>query len=221
MSSPWTRRVWTGRQSSHPSPYTVTTRAMCSNPCRPSVPLLPRQAGRSLRPRRSGDFTDWVKLEGAIAVRIMLAYGVSTDPDHAGVSCIVRAAANCRLPVNLLCWRLLDQAALALAKAHPDTRLIIDDPGLSNPSTHPRRLSPSPTCRPCSRTRSVRMSSSRSQAPARSRTRLTPMTTSGIRSAGSSRPSASTADSGARTGPAPSNSSPTNRTWSRSAGRTG
>ena len=79
---------------------------------------------------------DWAKVEGAVAVRIMLAYGVSTDPDHAGVSRILRAAADCGLPVNLLCWGLVDQA-LALAKAHPDTRLVIDHLGLKQPFDPP------------------------------------------------------------------------------------
>ena len=79
---------------------------------------------------------DWAAVEGAVAVRIMLAYGVSRDPDHAGVSRILRAAAGCGLPVNLLCWGVLDQA-LALAKAHPDTRLVIDHLGLKQPFDPP------------------------------------------------------------------------------------
>ena len=53
---------------------------------------------------------DWAKTDGAVAVRIMMAYGVSTDPDHAGVSRVLRAAAGAGLPVNLLCWGILDQA---------------------------------------------------------------------------------------------------------------
>ena len=79
---------------------------------------------------------DWAKVDGAVAVRIMLAYGVSTDPDHAGVSCILRAAAAGGLPVNLLCWGLLDQA-LALARGHPDTRIVIDHLGLKQPFEPP------------------------------------------------------------------------------------
>ena len=79
---------------------------------------------------------DWAAVEGAVAVRIMLAYGVSKDPDHAGVSRILRAAAGCGLPVNLLCWGVLDQA-LALAKAHPETRIVIDHLGLKQPYDPP------------------------------------------------------------------------------------
>ena len=79
---------------------------------------------------------DWAKVEGAVAVRIMLAYGVSTDPDHAGVSRILRAAAANGLPVNLLCWGLLDRA-LELARAHPGTRIVIDHLGLRQPFEPP------------------------------------------------------------------------------------
>lgn len=78
----------------------------------------------------------WAKTDGAVAVRIMMAYGVSTDPDHAGVSRVLRAAAGAGLPVNLLCWGILDQA-LALARAHPDTRLVIDHLGLRQPFEPP------------------------------------------------------------------------------------
>ena len=79
---------------------------------------------------------DWAGVEGAVAVRIMLAYGVSTDPDHAGVSRILHAAAASGLPVNLLCWGLLDQA-LELARTHPGTRIVIDHLGLRQPFEPP------------------------------------------------------------------------------------
>ena len=163
---------------------------------------------------------DWAKIEGAVAVRIMPAYGVSTDPDHASASCILRAAADCGLPVNLLCRGLFGQA-LALAKAHPDTRLVVDDLGLKqpfDPLAPPEPFADLPALLAYAQCENAIV---KIRAPARSRTRLTPMTTSGTRSAASSSASASTAASGARTGPAPSTSSPTNRAWSRSAGRTG
>ena len=79
---------------------------------------------------------DWAKAEGAVAARIMMAYGVSRDPDHTGVSRVLRAAAGAGLPVNLLCWGILDRA-LALARAHPDTRLVIDHLGLRQPFEPP------------------------------------------------------------------------------------
>ena len=79
---------------------------------------------------------DWARVEGAVAARIMMAYGVSRDPDHKGVSRVLRAAAGAGLPVNLLCWGILDRA-LALARAHPDTRIVIDHLGLKQPFDPP------------------------------------------------------------------------------------
>ncbi|MCY4229359.1 MAG: amidohydrolase family protein [Alphaproteobacteria bacterium] len=79
---------------------------------------------------------DWARTEGAVAVRIMMAYGVSKDPENVDVSRVLRAAANEGLPVNLLCWGLLDHA-LALAKAHPETQLVIDHLGLKQPFEPP------------------------------------------------------------------------------------
>ena len=84
---------------------------------------------------------DWARVEGAVATRIMMAYGVSRDPDHTGVSRVLRAAAGAGLPVNLLCWGILDQA-LALARAHPDTHLVIDHLGLRQPFEPPAPLEP-------------------------------------------------------------------------------
>ncbi len=87
-------------------------------------------------PAAAETVAEWSRTEGAVAVRIMLAYGVSAGPDHAGVSTVLRAAARCGLPVNLLCWGILDQAA-ELARAHPDTMLVIDHLGLKQPYRPP------------------------------------------------------------------------------------
>jgi len=83
-------------------------------------------------PAAAETVAEWSRTEGAVAVRIMLAYGVAAGPGHAGVSTVLRAAARCGLPVNLLCWGMLDRAA-GLARAHPDTMLVIDHLGLKQP----------------------------------------------------------------------------------------
>ena len=75
---------------------------------------------------------DWAAVEGAVAVRIMLAYGVASGAGDAGVARILEAAARAGLPVNLLCWGVIDEAD-RLARAHPDTRLVIDHMGLRQP----------------------------------------------------------------------------------------
>ena len=79
---------------------------------------------------------EWAGRDGTVAVRIMMAHGVSIDPDHPGIGRILAAASRHSLPVNLLCWGILD-AAGELARAHPDTVLVIDHLGLRQPFEPP------------------------------------------------------------------------------------
>ena len=79
---------------------------------------------------------EWAGRDGTVAVRIMMAHGVSIDPGHPGVGRILAAASRHSLPVNLLCWGILD-AAGALARSHPDTVLVIDHLGLRQPFEPP------------------------------------------------------------------------------------
>ena len=69
---------------------------------------------------------------GTVGVRIMLNQEVSTDPADTGINRALAAAARRSLPVNLLCWGRLDQAA-GLAARNPDTVLVIDHLGLQQP----------------------------------------------------------------------------------------
>lgn len=84
---------------------------------------------------------EWAAQEGAAAVRIMMAHAASIDPGHPGVGRVLDAAARCSLPVNLLCWGLLDEAR-RLARAHPDTVLVIDHLGLRQPFEPPPPADP-------------------------------------------------------------------------------
>ena len=79
---------------------------------------------------------DWAALNGTVAIRIMMAHGVSIDPDHPGIGRVLEVAARHSLPVNLLCWGLLEQAR-TLARAHPDTVLVVDHLGLQQPFDPP------------------------------------------------------------------------------------
>jgi L-fuconolactonase len=79
---------------------------------------------------------EWKKVKGAVAVRIMMTRGVSTDPADPGINRVLANAAKQGLPVNLLCWGRLDQAA-ALAARNPDTQLVIDHVGLQQPFEPP------------------------------------------------------------------------------------
>ena len=79
---------------------------------------------------------DWARVKGAIAVRIMMTRGVSTDPLDPGINRVLAAAAKTGLPVNLLCWGRLDQVA-TMADRNPDTSLVIDHLGLQQPFEPP------------------------------------------------------------------------------------
>ena len=84
---------------------------------------------------------DWAALDGTVAIRVMMAHGVSVDPNGPGIKRVLQAAARHALPVNLLCWGHTDQAA-TLARAHPNTMLVIDHLGLNQPFVPPAPLEP-------------------------------------------------------------------------------
>src|ERR1039458_4996259 len=71
----------------------------------------------------------------------MMGRDVSTDADDPGINRVLAAAARHALPVNLLCWGRLDQAAL-LAARNPDTQLVIDHLGLQQPHEPPAPAAP-------------------------------------------------------------------------------
>jgi len=84
---------------------------------------------------------DWAKVDGAVAVRIMMTRGVSTDPADPGLARLLAAAACNGLPVNLLCWGRLDQVA-QMAALNPQTTLVIDHLGLQQPFEPPPPAEP-------------------------------------------------------------------------------
>jgi predicted TIM-barrel fold metal-dependent hydrolase len=79
---------------------------------------------------------DWGKTDGAVAVRIMMTRGVSTDPADPGLNRVLAAAARHKLPVNLLCWGRLEQVD-QLAARNPATTIVIDHLGLQQPFEPP------------------------------------------------------------------------------------
>src|SRR5918912_1024662 len=72
---------------------------------------------------------DWAATPGTVGIRIMLNREASPDPADPGLNRVLAAAARHSLPVNLLAWGRLDQAA-QLAARNPNTRLVIDHLGL-------------------------------------------------------------------------------------------
>ncbi|MBL8674137.1 MAG: amidohydrolase family protein [Rhodospirillales bacterium] len=87
-------------------------------------------------PAVADTIADWAATKGAVAIRIMMVEGVSTDPADPGVNRVLAAAGRHGLPVNLMARGRLDQVA-ALAARHPDTTLVIDHLGLAQPFEPP------------------------------------------------------------------------------------
>src|SRR5262249_53066729 len=74
--------------------------------------------------------------DGAVAVRIMMTRGVSSDPADPGINRVLAAAAKHALPVNLLCWGRLEQVD-RMAARNPNTALVVDHLGLQQPFEPP------------------------------------------------------------------------------------
>jgi L-fuconolactonase len=85
---------------------------------------------------------EWAKRDGTIGIRIMLTHGDSSlSPDDPGIKTVLKAAAQHSLPINLLCWGLLDKAA-EMAASSPNTQLVIDHVGLRQPFEPPAPENP-------------------------------------------------------------------------------
>lgn len=84
---------------------------------------------------------DWASTKGAVGIRLMLRDELSTDPADPGINRVLVAAARHSLPVNLMCWGRLDQAA-QLAARNPNARLVIDHLGLQQPFAPPAPAEP-------------------------------------------------------------------------------
>ena len=87
-------------------------------------------------PKVGDTIAEWAKMDGTVAIRIMMNDEVSKDPADAGINRVLSEAAKHDLPVNLLCWERLEQVA-ELAKRNPDTQLVIDHIGLQQPMVPP------------------------------------------------------------------------------------
>ena len=79
---------------------------------------------------------EWAKNDGAVAIRLMLAYEEQKKLSHNGLDIVMRTASRCNFPVNLLCWENVEEAG-HLAKQYPDTRLVIDHLGIKQPFKPP------------------------------------------------------------------------------------
>ena len=78
----------------------------------------------------------WAAMPGARGIRIRMRDGLPMDADHPGLHRAFAAAAKHGLPVNLLCWGILDKG-LPHIRQHPDTVIVIDHLGLLQPACPP------------------------------------------------------------------------------------
>src|SRR5829696_829162 len=79
---------------------------------------------------------NWAVTPGARGIRIRMRDGLPMDADHPGLNRAFAAAPKYGLPVNLLCWGILDKA-LPHIQRHPDTVIVIDHLGLLQPARPP------------------------------------------------------------------------------------
>jgi len=73
---------------------------------------------------------------GARGIRIRMRDGLPMDADHPGLKRAFAAAARHGLPVNLLCWGILDKG-LPHISDNRDTIIVIDHLGLLQPARPP------------------------------------------------------------------------------------
>jgi len=92
-------------------------------------------------PSVGNTIAEWAATKGTVGIRIMLSGEVSPDPADPGINRALAAAAAHSLPVNLMAWGRLEQAA-GLAARNPNTILVIDHLGLQQPFQPPPPAQP-------------------------------------------------------------------------------
>lgn len=92
-------------------------------------------------PKVAETITDWAKMDGTVACRIMFTPEISTDAADPGINLVLSTAGRNDLPVNLMARGRLEQVA-ELAKRNPDTTLVIDHLGLEQPFVPPAPKEP-------------------------------------------------------------------------------
>ena len=93
-------------------------------------------------PRIEEEMSAWAEKPGVVGVRLMLTDGYGSAVEGAtGFDRVLVAARNHGLPVNVLCWRKLQQLG-ELAARHADTQFVIDHLGLPQPFHPPPPANP-------------------------------------------------------------------------------
>ncbi len=115
--------------------------AIAVHAAHPSRFRLVKPVDTTTDPAMADTIADWASINGTVGIRIMLRDEVSSDPADPGINRALAAAARASLPVNLMCWRRLEQAA-ELAARNRNTQLVIDHLGLQQPFEPPAPAEP-------------------------------------------------------------------------------
>jgi predicted TIM-barrel fold metal-dependent hydrolase len=81
------------------------------------------------------EIAEWAKTPGVVGVRLMLT-SRSGEADDPGLNRILAAGAKAGIPVNVMCWGRL-VLVRDLARRHPNTQVVIDHVGLTQPFAPP------------------------------------------------------------------------------------
>ena len=92
-------------------------------------------------PSVADTIAEWSQTIGTVGIRVFLRDDASTDPADPSINGALAAAAHYSLPVNLACTGRLEQAE-GLAARNPDTQLVIDHLGLTQPRVPPPPAEP-------------------------------------------------------------------------------
>lgn len=84
---------------------------------------------------------EWASHKGVIGVRIMMRDGVSMAAADPGINRVAAGARKHGVPLNLLCYNRLPQV-MELARRNPDTQIVIDHVGLTQPFEPPPLAEP-------------------------------------------------------------------------------
>ncbi|MBM4257927.1 MAG: amidohydrolase [Deltaproteobacteria bacterium] len=86
------------------------------------------------------EIAEWARTPGVVGARLMLT-PKSGEADDPGLNRIFAAGGKAGIPVNVLCWGRL-ALVRELARRHPNTQVVIDHLGLSQPFTPPAPPAP-------------------------------------------------------------------------------
>jgi len=81
------------------------------------------------------EIAEWARTPGVVGARLMLTPR-SGDADDPGLNRILAAGAKAGIPVNVMCWGKL-ALVRDLARRNPNTQVVIDHVGLSQPFAPP------------------------------------------------------------------------------------